>query len=155
MRKRVLVATLAFAASAVVANAETLFPSPIVVQQDATLAGAFGPRVDGDQFHPGADIAAPAGAAVHAPAAGRVLRVYAPGEREGYHGQVVEIDHGENGRTRFSNLQGVTLRAGDELQAGDVIGRIDANERPHVHIELWRDGRLHDPAAAMTLIGGR
>lgn len=155
MQKRLLIAAFALAAGASFASADALFPSPVVVQQGATIAGVFGPRADGGQFHPGADIAAQAGAEVHAPAAGRVLQIYAPGEREGYHGQVVEIDHDASGRTRFSNLEGVTLRAGEDVEAGAVIGRIAADERPHVHVELWRGGRLYDPAQQMTLIAAR
>lgn len=102
--------------------------------------------------HPGADIAAAAGTPVHAPASGRVLRVRAPGALNGYGGQVVEIDHGDGVRTRFSNLEGVGLTVGAEISAGDVIGRIVANEHPHVHVELWRGGTLVDPATQLTLI---
>jgi murein DD-endopeptidase MepM/ murein hydrolase activator NlpD len=89
---------------------------------------------------------------VRAPASGSVLHVYAPGELAGYHGQVVEIDHAALGRTRFSNLEGVTLAHGDAIGAGDIIGRIAANEHPHVHVELWRGEQLFDPSQNMTLI---
>jgi murein DD-endopeptidase MepM/ murein hydrolase activator NlpD len=89
---------------------------------------------------------------VHAPADGLVLRVHAPGALRGYGGQVVELDHGAGVRTRFSNLEGVSLSEGDEVRAGDLIGRITASERPHVHVELWRGDRLFDPASEITLI---
>lgn len=155
MRKRILIAAAAFVASAGLASADTPFPEPIVTQQDAAISAGFGPRADSNRIHPGVDVAAPAGAEVHVPARGRVLAVHAPGALAGYHGQVVEIDHGDSGRTRFSNLDGVTLTAGADIEAGAVIGRIAANEHPHVHVELWRGGHLFDPALQMALIGGR
>ena len=148
MRKPILIAALALMGAAGAAYAAEF--SAAIVTQPASISSAFGPRANG--LHSGADVAAAAGAAVHAPASGRVLRVSAQGSMSGYGGQVVEIDHGEGVKTRFSNLEGVALTAGDAIGAGDIIGRIVANERPHVHVELWRSGTLVDPATEMTLI---
>lgn len=151
MRKPILIAALALMGAAGAAYAAE-FSAAIVTQPGASLNAVFGERPDRPGFHPGADVAVAAGTAVHAPASGRVLRVSAPGAMSGYGGQVVEIDHGEGVKTRFSNLEGVALTAGDAIGAGDIIGHIVANERPHVHVELWRSGTLVDPATEMTLI---
>lgn len=133
--------------------AETPGESGAVVRGEATISGGFGPREQA--FHPGSDVAAAPGTTVHAPADGQVVAVHAPGGVSGYHGQVLEIDHGDWGKTRFSNLAGVTLSVGDQVRAGDVLGHIAAREAPHVHVELWRDALPVDPALEMTLIAGR
>ncbi|MGH6950207.1 MAG: murein hydrolase activator EnvC family protein [Vitreimonas sp.] len=151
MRLRISVAALALPLAAGAAYGAE-FSAPIVSQPGATVGAAFGPRAESAGIHPGTDIAVAAGTAVHAPASGRVLRVGAPGALNGYGGQVVEIDHGDRVRTRYSNLDGVTLTEGAEIRAGDTIGRIRAMDRPHVHVELWRDGALVDPAHEIALI---
>lgn len=154
MLKRVWLVAAILAGGVGAAWAEAGFTAAVVRESGAAVASAFGPR--GEAWHAGADITAPPGAAVHAPADGRVARVRAPGELDGYHGQVVEIDHGALGKTRFSNLEGVALETGDEVHAGDVVGRIAAqagSDSPHVHVELWRDRNLIDPATELTLFG--
>ncbi|HYD89345.1 MAG TPA: M23 family metallopeptidase [Vitreimonas sp.] len=152
MQRTILAAAIMFAVSAGAADAEQ-FSAPVVAQQ-AHISSAFGPREAGS-FHSGVDIAAAAGSEVRSPAGGEVIAVHAPGALAGYRGQVVEIDHSAEGRTRFSNLEAVTLAAGARIEAGDVIGRIAANDAPHVHVELWRGGRLFDPAQAIMLIAAR
>lgn len=148
-----LIAAVAFVALAGVAGAAaSLFPSAVVRDGTATVAARFGLASHGDT-HSGTDVAAAAGTTVFAPASGQVLAVYAPGGREGYYGQVVEIDHGAAGRTRFADLVGVPLSAGQRIEAGVPIGRVAQQEAPHVHIELWRDGVMYDPQNEMTLIG--
>jgi murein DD-endopeptidase MepM/ murein hydrolase activator NlpD len=155
MRKRILIAAVAFIAGASLAGAASaLFPAPIITDQHASLGPSFGPISNGGA-HSGADVAAPAGTTVFAPASGRVLAVYAPGGRQGYFGQVVEIDHGAAGRTRFADLADVPVTAGMQIGAGVPIGRVAQQEAPHVHVELWRGGVMYDPQNEMTLIGRR
>lgn len=153
MHRRIFAAAIGFAAGVGVAGAQQ-FSSPVVAEQAAHISSPFGQRASGS-FHVGADAAAAPGSEVRAPAGGEVRAVHEPGAPEGYHGQVVETDHGAAGRTRFSNLYGVTLAPGAHIEAGAVIGRIAVNEAPHVHVELWRDVVAHDPALSMSLIAGR
>jgi murein DD-endopeptidase MepM/ murein hydrolase activator NlpD len=151
LRGQVWLVAMILAGSAGVAWADPAFTAAVVRHSGAAISEAFGPR--DNAFHVGADIAAPPGAAVHAPAEGQVTRVLAPGELQGYHGQVVEIDHGGLGKTRFSNLEGVLIQAGERIAAGDEIGRIAVEANlPHVHEELWRASRIIDPATEITLI---
>jgi murein DD-endopeptidase MepM/ murein hydrolase activator NlpD len=153
MRKQILIAAIALAVCTGLASAAgALFPAAVIADQHATVAATFGPISNG-ATHSGTDVAAPAGTPVFAPAAGRVLAVYAPGGRQGYTGQVIAIDHGAAGRTRFADLEDVPLSAGMEISAGVPIGRVAPQESPHVHVELWRGGVMYDPALEMTLIG--
>ena len=143
---------------ATAAHAEAPFSAAVVNGGGAALSASFGPRTNanGDNvLHAGVDVSAAAGTAVHAPAGGRVLRVHAPGALGGYTGQVVEIDHSGGVRTRLSGIDGAEALAGSEINAGDIIGRIaprDDSIAPHVHIELWRDGRVFDPATQIILV---
>jgi murein DD-endopeptidase MepM/ murein hydrolase activator NlpD len=157
MLRRLIVATATIVV-VTAAHAEPPFSAPVVNGAGATLSAAFGQRTNaaGDNvFHAGVDVAAPHGTAVHAPAAGRVMRVHAAGALGGYTGQVVEIDHGDGVRTRLSGLEGAELSPDAAINAGDVIGRIAARDDgvvAHLHIEVWRDGRVYDPAMQISLI---
>ncbi|MFT3729572.1 MAG: M23 family metallopeptidase [Terricaulis sp.] len=151
--KRLVIAAAAFAALTSVAGAAgALFPSAVVHDPAASIAERFG-MVSQTETHSGTDVAAPAGTLVFSPASGRVMAVYAPSGLRGYYGQVVEIDHGAAGRTRFADLTMVPLKAGDEILAGVPLGRVAQQDAPHVHVELWRDGVMYDPQHEMTLIG--
>lgn len=151
LRGQVWLVAMILAGSAGLAWADPAFTAAVVRHNEAAISGPFGPR--DNAFHVGVDIAAPVGAPVHAPADGQVTRVLARGELGGYHGQVVEIDHGVLGKTRFSNLEGVSIQAGQRIAAGDEIGRIAADAGiPHVHVELWRASRIIDPATEITLM---
>lgn len=111
----------------------------------ARTTQGFGPT-EVSPFHDGLDLAAPLGQAVVAAAAGRVL--FAGRVDDG--AVVVRIAHDDGSETQYGHL-GVDLkvRAGDRVAAGDQIGEIGLTGKttgPHLHFELWRDGRAIDPA---------
>ena len=84
------------------------------------------------------------GAPIYAAADGRVTFV---GRKSGY-GKVVEITHGNGLTTRYAHMSRFSARVGQEVEAGHVIGAIGSTGRstgPHLHYELWRDGRPVDP----------
>jgi len=87
-----------------------------------------------------------AGAAVIAPAAGRI--VYAAGFR-GY-GNVVIIDHGRGWMTVLTDLGAASVRTGQNVARGEPIGRAGTGT-PHVTVELRRNGR---PLPVAQLIAG-
>jgi murein DD-endopeptidase MepM/ murein hydrolase activator NlpD len=63
---------------------------------------------------------------------------------------VVEVDHGNGYMTRYAHNRTLDVRAGQHVQAGDVIAQAGSTGRstgPHVHFELWRDGRALNPLA--------
>jgi len=107
------------------------------------------PISGGVKMHDGVDYAAPAGSPVRAIAAGRVVRV---GPNGGY-GNFVEIDHGNGVVTGYAHLQDFDVAVGDELAAGQNLGRVGStgdSTGPHLHLRARRDGRSIDPE---TLIG--
>ncbi|MES2336978.1 MAG: peptidoglycan DD-metalloendopeptidase family protein [Pseudomonadota bacterium] len=84
----------------------------------------------------GLAIAAPAGARVTAPAAGRVL--FARRFRD--YGTVVIIDHGGGWSSALTGLDGVDVLVGDQVAQGQPIGRAAMADAPRIGIELRRRG---------------
>lgn len=115
---------------------------------DTRQASGFGVRVDPftghPAFHPGLDFAGPMGTPVAATAPGVVSFT---GWRNGY-GNTIEIDHGHGLKTRFGHLSSIAVRVGDRVAIGTHIGGIGTTGRstgPHLHYEVWVDGRPQNP----------
>ena len=70
------------------------------------------------------------------------------GYRDGY-GQMVEISHGKDLRTRYGHHEEVLVHAGQSVKRGDVIALMGNSGRstgPHVHFEVLKEGRPVNPA---------
>ena len=130
------------------------------MQRDVFLAGRpvrkgwmssrFGHRNDpitGKRaWHNGVDFAGKDGADVISVAAGVV--VFA-GNRSGY-GKMVEINHGSGYATRYGHHKELVVKAGDIVRKGEVVGLMGSSGRstgPHVHFEVFKNGRIVDPAS--------
>ena len=112
------------------------------------VTSGFGMRVDpllgGGQFHKGVDFEADIGDPVLAVADGVVSY---SGDRAGY-GGTVEVDHGNGLTTRYAHNSRLVRRVGELVRAGDEIAKAGSTGRstgPHVHFEVWQDGRVIDP----------
>lgn len=95
--------------------------------------------------HFGVDVAVPKGTAVRAPAPG-VVTLAEPDLF--YSGGTIILDHGYKLSSTFLHLSKVLVKAGQELEAGDIIGEVGATGRatgPHLDWRMnWRDRRI-DP----------
>ncbi|HKI74163.1 MAG TPA: M23 family metallopeptidase [Pseudomonadales bacterium] len=114
------------------------------------ISSRFGMRIDPfngrREFHPGIDFAGKLGTKVYAVAAGVV--VFA-GKYAGY-GKMVEINHGGGFVTRYGHHEKLLVKAGDIVKKGQVIGLMGSTGRstgPHVHFEVYKNGRVVDPSA--------
>jgi murein DD-endopeptidase MepM/ murein hydrolase activator NlpD len=88
------------------------------------------------------------GTPVLATATGKVV---AAGWRRGY-GRTVEISHGMGVTTRFGHLSEITVRPGQAVARGDVVGRVGNSGRstgPHLHYEIRVRGTPRNPAQFM------
>lgn len=129
------------------------------MQRDVFLAGRpinkgwmssrFGHRndpINGKRaWHAGVDFAGKEGADVVAVAAGVV--VFA-GTYQGY-GEMVEINHGGGYKTRYGHHKELKVKSGDIVRKGQVIGLMGSSGRatgPHVHFEVYKNGRVVDPS---------
>lgn len=96
------------------------------------------------EFHKGMDLAGKEGSDIVAVAAGVVTWA---GKRYGY-GNLVEINHGKGYVTRYGHSKEVKVKVGDTVKKGQLIATIGNTGRstgPHVHFEVWRNGRTVDP----------
>lgn len=98
--------------------------------------------------HEGVDIKAPRGEPVHASGAGKVIDATDKYRGSDNWGKVVVIDHGHGLVTRYAHLDSYSVRKGDQVDAGEVIGAVGATgvvSGPHLHFEVIVDGKTVDP----------
>ena len=102
--------------------------------------------------HNGVDIAAPAGTAVRAMAAGVVKDI----RKDELLGWVMEISHGSY-TALYCNLQeGMSVKVGDKVGIADQIGgvsdqaKLEMADVPHLHLEVRKNGELIDPMSVMN-----
>jgi len=94
--------------------------------------------------HNGVDFGAPVGTPVRAVAEGRV--VFA-GTRGG-HGKYVKLDHDGPWETSYSHLSRIRVSNGAKVRQGQVVGDVGMTglaTGPHLHYEMWKQGRAVDP----------
>lgn len=110
----------------------------------ATLLGFTAPG--NADSHNGIDLAAEAGAPVKAAAAGKV--VFA-GDEPKLYGTLVVLEHGNGWHSAYGHLSSVSVKVGDRVAAGDVVGKAGqtgAAHRPALHFEIRKDNMPLDPA---------
>lgn len=101
-----------------------------------------------DYYHRGVDYAGAYGSPVVAAAAGRVALVGQESKGFLIHGNCVGIDHGQGVETIYLHLSRITVKEGDIVKAGQVIGAIGATGAatgPHLHWGLYVNGQSVDP----------
>jgi murein DD-endopeptidase MepM/ murein hydrolase activator NlpD len=112
------------------------------------VTSGYGPRRDPflgqSAMHTGVDLAAGSGTPVYATGPGTVILA---GTNGGY-GKMVEIDHGNGVLTTYAHLSAISVREGQVVTAGMIVGRAGSTGRstgPHLHYEITRDGHTIDP----------
>ena len=90
-------------------------------------------------YHSGVDFRAPTGTPVQAPAGGTVILA---GPLTLW-GNAVLIDHGWGLVTGYGHLSAIEVETGQEVQSGDVVGRVGStglSTGAHLHWEVWVGG---------------
>jgi len=106
------------------------------------VSSGFGRRFG--EWHSGVDIKAPPGEPIRAAAAGTVLF---SGWQSSY-GRVVEIAHADGFITVYAHNLRNSVKAGDRVQPGTVIGAVGRTGRAtgnHLHFEVRRQGWAQNP----------
>ena len=104
--------------------------------------------------HAGADFRSPAGTPIKAPNAGRVVIA---GSRY-FSGDTVVIDHGQGLFSLFAHLSETSVKQGDSVKKGEVIGQVGQTGRvtgPHLHWAVRLNGARIDPLSLLTVLSNR
>jgi murein DD-endopeptidase MepM/ murein hydrolase activator NlpD len=130
---------------------------PSLMPVRGILTSGFGTRSDplthGPGLHQGLDIAAAPGQPVLAAADGIVVLA---GIQSGY-GETVFLAHGFGITTRYGHLSEITVRAGQRIHRGDIVGRVGSTGRStgyHLHYEVRIDGNPVNPLAYVLEAAG-
>jgi len=123
--------------------------------EQAGISSLFGMRVhplDGvKRLHAGVDLAGSSHSVVRAAAKGWVVRA---GWMGGY-GLLVEVRHPGDVTTRYGHMSALLCAPGDAVEAGQPLGMVGRTGRatgPHLHFEVWQDGRPHDPLTWLGVV---
>ena len=127
------------------------FCSPIGSGWESRVTSEFGNRIDPitgkRKGHTGMDLAVPTGTPIRAALPGTVtVSKYNAG---GY-GYYVMIDHGNGLTTLYGHCSQLLARAGQTVQAGDIIalsGSTGRSTGPHLHFEVRVNGERTNPRA--------
>ena len=96
------------------------------------------------RMHAGIDFAARYGSPIYAATDG----VVSYSGRHGGHGNYVRLDHGHGLATGYAHMSRIAARSGQRVRQGQVIGYVGSSglsTGPHLHYELYRNGRTINP----------
>ncbi len=112
----------------------------------APVAGYVTDKYDVTKEHFGIDIAAKADEPVKAAFDGKVVSATYTLET----GYVIAIQHTGNLISLYKHNARIIKKAGESVKGGDVIGFVgntgENSSGPHLHFELWHDGRSLNPS---------
>ncbi|MBM3304396.1 MAG: M23 family metallopeptidase [Candidatus Aminicenantes bacterium] len=126
-----------------------LASTPSVLPAAGWLSSRFGHRTDPFTgtwtMHWGVDISTNVGNPIVSTADGIVIKV----QYDKYLGNSVTISHGNGFTTVYGHMSKFAVKAGKKVKRGEVIGYIGKTGKaagPHVHYEVWKDGKKVDPS---------
>ncbi|MBS1261329.1 MAG: Murein DD-endopeptidase MepM [Calditrichaeota bacterium] len=109
-------------------------------------------EIDPGRSHTGIDLAAPRGTPVRAVASGTVVSAdWTP-----RYGNRVILDHGGGMLTTYGHNELLLVAPGDRVSAGAPLalsGNSGISTAPHLHFEIWLNGRAVDPRALLPKQG--
>ena len=124
------------------------FDTDFILPVIGTISGQFGTRrfYNGKEgnFHNGVDFAANIGTHIVSPSSGVVLMT---GDFF-YNGKFVYIDHGMNAKSIFIHMDETTVKVGDVVKKGELIGYVGNTGKstgPHLHWSLTLNAVYVDP----------
>ena len=114
------------------------------------ISSRFGRRTDPFtgrlSYHQGVDFSSERGTEINATAAGVVTW---SAQKQGY-GLLVEITHANGYQTRYGHADQLLVEVGEIVRKGQTIALVGSSGRstgPHVHFEVFKNGRVVDPAS--------
>ncbi|MDQ2180304.1 M23 family metallopeptidase [Marinifilum sp. D714] len=123
-------------------------PSTKPIYDKYRLSSKFGNRFHPTlyrwRFHGGVDMACPKGTDIHIPADGVIVK---SGWNGGY-GNYIKVKHGNGYETIYGHLSKVSVKKGQKVNKGDVIGKVGSTGRstgPHLHYEIIKNKKRVNP----------
>lgn len=113
------------------------------------IISQFGPR--GSGYHPGVDLGVPSGVNVTSPEDGIVIDSET---RNDACGGTLFIDHKNGFKSRYCHLKKINFNKGDRVKKGEIVGLSGGGKDdigkgnssgPHLHFELYKDGKVVNP----------
>ena len=129
-------------------------PTGVPISGDFKVTSGFGMR--NDPFtgmlarHEGLDFTASSGTPIIATADGVVTR---SGWEDTY-GNIVEVTHAEGFMTRYAHISKRLVAEGQPVKRGQRIAEVGSTGRstgPHLHYEIFRHGRVLNPAQVLPI----
>ena len=115
---------------------------------EGRISSGFGmrehPRFGGRRFHTGTDISLSRGTPLHATADGIVSFA----DRSAGNGNIVVLEHGCGYSTVYAHNTRNLVHPGQKVKRGDVVaysGSTGVSTGPHVHYEVWKEGKSVNP----------
>jgi murein DD-endopeptidase MepM/ murein hydrolase activator NlpD len=102
--------------------------------------------------HTGVDLPGATGTQVHAAQRGKVVLA----EELFFAGNAVVVDHGLGIYTFYAHLSEISVKVGDAVETGDVLGKVGATGRvtgPHLHWGLTVEKARVNPLLLVKLLG--
>jgi len=103
-------------------------------------------------FHPGIDITADLGTAIHPIAPGIVID-------EGFNswglGLMVVVDHGNGYQSLYGHMEKILVYKGQKVTDSDVLGKVGITGHttgPHTHLQVSKDGQNIDPQTLLPTL---
>ncbi|MFB9275660.1 M56 family metallopeptidase [Cohnella cellulosilytica] len=125
------------------------------IPEDAKIGSRYGYRIhpvtSAKTLNDGIDVVGKAGTDIFAAGAGKVVQA----EYDTAKGLTVTIAHNEAWSTEYRHLDKLEVEAGDEVKAGDLIGRMGGTGQStgsHLHFSVLKQGEYVDPLT-VTVIG--
>ena len=123
---------------------ESHWPSP----DSKTITSNFGPRdkptAGASGYHEGIDIGASSGTNIEAAEAGKVITV----TENSAMGNYVVLDHGNGNKTRYEHMSEFSVKEGDTVARGQVIGKVGQTgiaTGPHLHFSVLVNDEAVNP----------
>ena len=125
-----------------------LATTPSIMPAAGWISSVYGHRNDPFTgawvMHWGLDISTNTGNPIMATADGIVIKV----ETDRYLGKNVTVSHGNGYTTVYGHMSNFAVKVGQKVKRRDIIGYIGQTGKaagPHVHYEVFKDGKRVDP----------
>jgi murein DD-endopeptidase MepM/ murein hydrolase activator NlpD len=128
---------------------------PIEKGNTYALESGYGKRVHPtlgvERLHTGIDLVAESGVPVVSAEGGTVVKA----QFLKSWGNIIVVRHNDTYATSYSHLKSISVREGDEVRKGQVIGAVGntgLSVKSHLHFEVLRNGKAVDPVGYLPEI---